>query len=216
MKVDIHIHTAKYSMCAVEPADMVVEKAIKRGIDAVIFTEHDILWDKNELLKLQSSYPDILILNGVEIWTTSGYDVLVYGNLGNFSIPDDLIKEDYFSSETELPTGMSVEKLLDRLEPEGCAFVLAHPFRYSSSIKLSDETLRRFHAIEADSSNFNYETTPLSVSLAGRLSIPTTIASDSHSVKSVGLWHIETPDFKTMEEFVLILKSGKWTHKSVS
>ncbi len=178
-----------------------VEKAIKKGLDAIIITEHDVLWRKEELEELQDKYPEILILNGVEARADSyvdWYDFLVYGPSPDFSVPGSF----------------TAEEIMDYFKPYGFAMVLAHPFRYSSKMYINDETLKMFHAIESDSSNFNPNTTKLAIEMAKRLSLPVTVASDSHCTDMVGLWYIETPEFRNMEEFVEIIKKGKWTCRS--
>jgi predicted metal-dependent phosphoesterase TrpH len=205
IKIDIHCHTAKYSPCSEQPAEDMIEAGIRRGLDGIVITEHNLLWKKEALLKLQEKYPDILILNGVELtvstYPSSGYDtydILLYG-----------LPQDY-----EIPPGrLTVEKTFDMFEPEGCAFVLAHPFRFSQTMKISDDTLRRFHAIEIDSSNFTSHTSTLSMALSERLNIAGTTASDSHSTKTTGLWYIETPRISTMEEFVQVLRKRQWKTK---
>ncbi len=175
-----------------------VEQAIKKRLDAIIITEHNVLWRKEELEELQDKYPEILILNGVEVRADAvveWYDILVYG-----PPPDSYI-----------PCSLSAEEITEYFKPYGYAMVLAHPFRYSSKMYINDETLKMFHAIESDSSNFNPNTTKLSIEMAKKLSLPVTVASDSHCTDTVGRWYIETPEFRDMEGFIEIIKKGKWT-----
>ena len=44
-----------------------MEGAVKQGLDGVI-TEHDIIWSEEEI-RLQSSYPQLTILRGIEVHT---------------------------------------------------------------------------------------------------------------------------------------------------
>ena len=94
MKVDIHCHTSKYSPCAGQSPENMVEAAIRRKMDGVVITEHDVLWKKEELEDLRNKYPQIVILNGVEISSYIRidkkihiYDILVYGLLEGEKIP---------------------------------------------------------------------------------------------------------------------------------
>jgi len=148
--------------------------------------------------------------------------MLIYGIPPGFKIltspkMDDAIKKrkmrerNVFGKITDSPT---VEEVIKYFKPAGCAFVLPHPFRFSNTMTIPDNLLKEFHAMEIDSSNFSQEDRELSIALAKRLNMKTVIASDSHNVSNTAMWYIETPEFKTMNEFVAILKSGNWTHKS--
>ena len=76
---------------------------------------------------------------------------------------------------------------------------------------IKDELLKKFSAIEVDSSKFKSENeNVMARALAERLGIPAVTASDSHYARAAGLWYIETPEFKTLGEFVRILKNKEW------
>ena len=210
IKIDIHCHTSLYSGCSIQTPEEAIEAALRRGLDGIIITEHGTLWDKEKLEKLQQKYPDFLILNGVE-YSAVSYDMLIYGMNDDCPIPDfPETDKNIFGRIHGCP---EVEQVLDYFEKPGCVFILPHPFRFNNIMKLSDKTLRRFHAIEIDSSNFHDEDRELAINLAERLKINTVIASDSHSTKTTGLWYIEIPEIKDMKDFVRIIKKGKWKHK---
>ena len=202
MKVDMHCHTSLYSGCSIQTPEDMIKTALIRGMDAVIITEHFAMWTEEELNCLQSKYPEILILNGVEITVAvysdddhDNHDILIYGLPHGF----------------ELLYGITVEEILNSFEPMNCAFVLAHPFRYTRKLLIPDNILKRFHGIEISSSNFKGSDTDLAKELSEKLALPPVTASDSHSTKSIGLWYIDTPEFTNMNEFVDILKNKKWT-----
>ncbi|HPZ10623.1 MAG TPA: PHP domain-containing protein [Candidatus Eremiobacteraeota bacterium] len=204
MRVDIHCHTSKYSGCSEQSPEEMAQMAIKRGLNAIVITEHYYTWEKEELTELQKKYPDILILNGVEITVRNYY------NSSRYDTHDILV---YGLPETYRPDWkIRIEEVLDRFEPAGCAFVLAHPFRFCHKMLIPEDILKKFHALEIDSSNFNSQDTELSLALAKKLNIPSIIASDSHSTRSTGIWYIETMEFNNMQEFLKILKSGNWTY----
>ena len=172
----------------------------RREMKGIIITEHQTLWKKEELFTLQEKYPDILILNGVELTVSSDYntyDVLLYGLAQNYEIPKRML---------------TVEEIFELFEME-CALVLAHPFRFSRVMSISDNTLRKFHGIEIDSSNFTSSTSEMAIKLSEKLDIPGTTASDSHSTKTTGLWYIDIPTISSMEEFVQVLKKRQWKIK---
>lgn len=216
MKIDIHCHTSKYSTCSRQTPEEMVEKAIKRGLDGLVITEHSRLWSENELDELQKRYPALLILTGLEL-SSKGYDILVYGLPSDFPVPEGLIKTSgaFWKGGKSSADHISVEWVLDYLRLYACAFILPHPFRYSETMNIPDKILKKFQAIEIASSNFNTEETEEAFYLAGRLDVPTTVASDSHSTDSVGLWYIETPEMKNISDFVSILKNKKWTGSNI-
>ncbi|MEQ8189800.1 MAG: PHP domain-containing protein [Candidatus Eremiobacterota bacterium] len=203
MKIDIHCHTSKYSPCSEQTPEEMIERAIRRGMKGIIITEHQRLWEKEELFKLQEKFPDILILNGVELTVSTNYntyDVLVYGLAQGYEIPKKML---------------TVEETFELFERE-CAFVLAHPFRFSRVMSISDNTLGKFHGIEIDSSNFTPGTSEMAIKLSEKFNIPCTSASDSHSTKTTGLWYIDIPEISSMEEFVQVIKKRLWKIKEVS
>ncbi len=214
IKIDIHCHTSRYSGCSIQTPEDAVETAIRRGLDGIVITEHEILWRKEELENLKQKYPGFLILNGME-YSAASYDMLIYGLSQDFSIidfpeVDKKIDTNFFGKIHNAP---EVEKVFDYCEKFGCAFILPHPFRFNPEMKLSDKTLRRFHGIEVDSSNFHDKDRNLAMKLAQKYKIPAVTASDSHSTKTIGLWYIEIPEVKNMKDFVRIIKQGKWKVK---
>ena len=57
MKVELHLHTSRYSACAVcRPAEM-MNGLIARGYEAVYITEHDAVWETAELNDLRRQFP---------------------------------------------------------------------------------------------------------------------------------------------------------------
>ncbi|MEQ8187448.1 MAG: PHP-associated domain-containing protein [Candidatus Eremiobacterota bacterium] len=217
IKIDIHCHTSLYSGCSIQTPEDAVETAIRRGIDGIVITEHDILWKKEELAKLQQKYPGFLILNGIE-YSAESYDMLIYGIPENCLIPgspkmDEKISKLKIKTKNifgRIPDALKVEHVLDYFGKLGCAFILPHPFRFNTEMKLSIKTIKRFHGIEVDSSNFHDEDRELAMKLTQKYKIPAVTASDSHSTKTIGLWYIEIPEIKNMKDFVRIIKQGKW------
>jgi len=67
MKVELHLHTSRYSGCATATPFELMEALIGYGYDAVFVTEHDTVWPDWELRQLQEEFQDIRILPGVEL-----------------------------------------------------------------------------------------------------------------------------------------------------
>ena len=77
-RVDLHVHTRRYSPCAesLDP-EMLPETAAAMGLDGVVITEHDHLWPAREIAALNRSSPGPRIYRGVEISTSSGHFVVI-------------------------------------------------------------------------------------------------------------------------------------------
>jgi predicted metal-dependent phosphoesterase TrpH len=79
MRVDIHVHTGKYSGCAVDTPETMVEGAIAAGLDGIVLSEHDLVWPSTLLADLQLRYPQIRLFSGAEMTTLEGEHVLALG-----------------------------------------------------------------------------------------------------------------------------------------
>lgn len=118
MLIDLHVHTSNYSACAKEPAEAILAMAFERGLDGVVLTEHNVIWPDEAFLPLHDKFPGLKIFRGIEIHTTEGEDLLVYGitDTGPFGVE---------------PT---TTRVMEVARATGAAVVLAHPLRYRESI----------------------------------------------------------------------------------
>lgn len=95
-----------------------VERAIAVGLDALVLTEHNIVWPQDELAPLQDRYPEIKLLRGIEVTSAEGDDFLVYG----------VTESGVFSG------GMPAHDVARVTHDRGGAIVLAHPYRYRPTV----------------------------------------------------------------------------------
>ena len=140
MLIDCHIHTSEHSSCAVIDAYAICSLALKRGLDAVVFTDHHHRWNRDELSPLRNAFPDLGLYSGVEISLEGRQDLLVIG-------PD--------VPETT-PRPVSFASLKKSLRPvrEEAFIVLAHAFRYIDHIPPAlEEILEYVDALELNSVN---------------------------------------------------------------
>ncbi|WP_045221929.1 PHP domain-containing protein [Desulfonatronum thioautotrophicum] len=79
MRIDCHFHTTLYSCCSFVSPEIACEIAIARGLDALIFTEHGVYWEKERLATLQARYPKVRLYSGIEIALSEGYHVVAFG-----------------------------------------------------------------------------------------------------------------------------------------
>jgi predicted metal-dependent phosphoesterase TrpH len=110
IKADFHIHTT-FSDDSITPAKILVERlAAHPFVKVAAVTDHGSVDGLSITRKLAASYPDILIIPGVEITTTKG-DIVV---LGTEELP---------------PKPWTVENVVDFAKETSCVSVAVHPFR---------------------------------------------------------------------------------------
>src|SRR5512133_3603561 len=115
MKVELHLHTSRYSGCAGNtPAEM-MEALIAAGYSAVFITEHSVVWPQREIDELQKAFPQIRIFGGVELsfGTDSAQHLLILG-----------------TSDMNYLTCKTPADAISRARAEGNLAILAHPFRW--------------------------------------------------------------------------------------
>ena len=65
MKVELHLHTFRYSGCSTATPQQLMAELIRCGYEAVYITEHDTMWSDWEIDNLQKEFPQIRIFPGV-------------------------------------------------------------------------------------------------------------------------------------------------------
>ncbi len=183
MLVDLHCHTTRSQDSRLSPVDAAVT-AREAGLDAVCFTEHDVLWSVDEVraLSREHGFP---VLAGVEVSTEIGH-VLAYG------LPEFDLSLRRFAL------------LVERARECGAALVMAHPYRRHFRFEVpavltgADVTkaMRRrglsdVAALESGNGATRLIENTLAGEVATRLGLPTTAGSDAHSTERIGLWATE-------------------------
>ncbi len=118
-RVDLHVHTRRYSPCAELLDPRLLENQIhKRGLYGVVITEHDALWRKREIESLNKGLGDIRIYRGVEVSTESGHFVVIGLDSMNGVAP-----------------GISVKDLIEKAKRVDAAVILVHHHLVYSNIR---------------------------------------------------------------------------------
>lgn len=192
MLIDHHLHTSRYSPDSSIAPESLVEQARAVGLDAVILTEHDTLWPRQELAELNRRGGP-LVLAGVEVSAREGH-FLVYG------LPD----------LEATPPGVTLKDLLAAVRRHEAAIVAAHPFRWGQDFEaLVREFGPVFDAIELVSKNVTPETRRLAAKLLSRWPMAATGSSDAHELEQVGYYHSEvTPPVRSLPDFIAALRAG--------
>ncbi len=180
MKVELHLHTHRYSPCArLTPAEA-MERLIATGYDAVYLTEHNAVWSDWEVAHLAEQFPDIRIFPGVEVAinpsSTEGFQhLLVLGT-----------HDACYIELAEKPAD-----LLAKARNEGCLTVLAHPYRWSTAARMLDAG-RRPDAIEGLTCNHEPAMAQRAMLTSAEMGIPLVHAGDVHAMDFIDRYWIET------------------------
>ena len=175
MKVQLHLHTSRYSdCCAVTPSEM-MQAAIREGYEAVFITEHDAVWQDHELAWLRGQFPSLRIFPGLELSIgTWVQHLLVLGT-------NDPVYLDI--SETQ--------KLLETAREGGHLTVLAHPLRWAEGAQMIHDG-HLPDAMEYFTPNHDPYRARQAKDLADRLGLPVVNSGDVHSVEMLQPYWIES------------------------
>lgn len=203
--IDLHVHTNRYSPCAVSSAIEMMRAAVLAGLDGIAITEHWHKYDR-ELLhheREKAGASDLIVLVGAELSSDSatGYpaDFLVFG------CSPPVGPGEYVPSE----------QLVELIHQAGGIVIPAHPFRFSSDVGRLQAALP-VDAIEVLNSNCDDLQSYLAHEAAISRSLPEVAGSDAHETHRVGRYStaFERP-VTTEEELIAAVKEGAcWPHSS--
>ena len=183
--VDLHLHTNRGSSDSnLAPRDL-VERARTIGIGAICITEHDNMWDVNEMSALAND-SGVVFLHGMEVTTDMGH-------IGVFGL------ERYVGGIYKL------DELRKVVDAAGGILVANHPFRYKLDPRFSfinpdhqpidvehperAAKLKIFEmvdAIEVLNGACSEDENVFALRVARLLGVAEVAGSDSHSAPSVG------------------------------
>ena len=177
MKVELHCHTTRYSPCARQSPEELMEQFARAGYDAVYITEHDAVWKADELEDLQRRFPRLRIYPGVEL--------MVDGSLLQHLLVLGTCDPDYVEMR------FNAQAVLAKARAEGHLTVLAHPFRWEGGADmLAGPALP--DAIEYHTSNQDGTAAHRSLMESLRLRLAVVNTGDSHGSDFVNRFWIET------------------------
>jgi hypothetical protein len=177
MKIELHMHTSRYSLCAVDPPEVMIERLVETGYEAVFITEHDAVWTEQELAEMQVQFPQIRLFSGLELTIPSKRG---FGHLLILGTRDRM-----FLSLND------PGEILARARRHQCLTVLAHPYRWDGAGELLAEGYFP-DAIEFRTPNHERLHGRMSVATADRLCLPMVNSGDVHRVDFINRFWIET------------------------
>ncbi len=193
MRIDIHVHSSRYSPCSWQPPEEMIQAAVTAGLDGIVFTEHDLRWPQQELDRLQQVAPGLKLFSGAEMTTAEGEHVLVYGDMD-------------YSRLRAFTAGVNLCLLVREM---GGVSVLAHPSRWGQLP--APALLEAVDGLEVSSSNITYSMSRKAEQLA-RLNGKTMVAaSDSHHKSTLGKFALEFfADIKSEADLAATIRRGQF------
>jgi hypothetical protein len=184
--IDMHVHTSRYSDCGKSSPEEMIACAEQVGLQALVFTEHHILWPQHELDALQIRFPRVLLMTGIEVETLEGEDLLIYG----------VRQEGLFFRK--MPTIAA----LQLAHSHGGFVTLAHPYRYTDHVAMELEQAH-VDGVEVMSIHILNYARAQAQSLCQNWQVLPMAASDAHHVSALGLYAIRLV-LPIRDEFELI------------
>jgi len=179
MRIDLHIHTSPLSACSyIDPRDL-VQEAQRLKLDGICLTEHQVLWDPDQVDKLARE-AGIKIFRGNEFTTNQG-DVLVFG---------------FFEDIKEL---LMIQELREKVQKAGGYMIAAHPFRGFKTFGIGqlqmtvEQASRRkvfefVDAVEIGNGKLSPDENDMARKVAETLNLPGTGGSDAHRIDELATW----------------------------
>ena len=202
MRIDLHTHTSPRSPCSsIDPLELVRE-ASRLGLDGICLTEHQVLWQPDEIAELAQETP-VKIFRGNEFTTNQG-DILVFGY------------------EEDIKELLTIEELRDRVAAVEGFMIAAHPFRGFKTFGIGqlqmtvEQACNRkmfdyVDALEIRNGKVSDEENEMAARVADRLGLPGTAGSDAHRLDEVGKW---VTDFERAieneQELIEELRAGRF------
>jgi predicted metal-dependent phosphoesterase TrpH len=191
-KLDLHVHSANSGDNDADPEETIV-CAIERGLHGITFTEHYSYEASEPVELLKEKYAkQILILRGVEFSAAEGH-CLVFG------VNTDKLAMKY----------APIRDVVAKVHEAGGVAIPSHPYRSINSIGDLVRTLD-LCAIEGfngcNMNAFNEK----ALDAAREMNISFTGGSDAHASKEVGSCYTEFMDLVTPDNFIELLKAGRY------
>ena len=198
MKVELHLHTSRYSMCADATPFELMDALIESGYDAVFLTEHDAVWSDWEIEDLRGRYPAIRIFSGVEI--TFSWDPIQHLLVLGTNDPAYL--------EIEDPVAV-----VRRAREAGHLTIAAHPFRWDGAGEVLEQDPPP-DAIEYRTCNQNAAQALQALTAAVERKLPLVNSGDVHALSFVNRYWIETTrPLAEAQDIRPIVLGGHYTNK---
>lgn len=176
--IDLHVHTSRYSSCSRLQPERLGLLADSLPVEAIVITEHDAIWPREELQQLQDRIgANLRLFRAVEVSTSEGH-VLAY----------------HLQDDRPLTPGMPLDELVRMAREDEAALVLAHPGRFIQSVPEGRGTCWDYlSAVEVMSNNITEPMIAQVRQAVAALEKPVVAGSDAHVAEIVGLYATSFP-----------------------
>jgi predicted metal-dependent phosphoesterase TrpH len=189
-KLDLHVHSRELSGCAKSSAEEMILAAIGRGIDGLVFTDHDRLVPPRRIEELRRRYAPFMIHGGIEVMVSVEH-VLVLG----------------LSASCLETRRWSYPDLHGFVRDAGGYLVLAHPYRFRDTVEIDIGSYPP-DAIELRSKNIRPKDEHRIRALAESVGAQLVCNSDAHRAKDVGSYYnLVQADSLGLETLVELLRT---------
>jgi predicted metal-dependent phosphoesterase TrpH len=187
IKADLHVHTKYSSDASIDPKTLVDRLNAHSTIKAVAITDHNTVEGYHRVRQLASTYPDILILPGVEIATPEG-DLIV---LGTAELP---------------PKPWDVKEVISFAKSNDYVTIVAHPYReYGLGSSAKNYAV---DAIETLNGSTPWQANKLAENLAKEMGLPGVAGTDAHNIDELWRVYTEIQASLDIEEILEAVRKG--------
>jgi len=194
VRIDLHVHTSFGSACAeLHNPDTLPEAMEKQNLNGVVITEHNTLWPRDMIRKLNRRLPpNRRIYSGVEV-STSRCHVVVIG----------------LDQPVEIFSGMTPELLCSIATHNLAVAILVHPYLTSNGFDPDKERLPGFHGMEVASTMTRGDFRIKTLILCKKSNIFPVAGSDAHCSENLGKAFTCFPHLPADEkELAFMIKQG--------
>lgn len=192
-KIDLHVHSL-YSMDNDADPEETIVRAIELGLDGIAFTEHYYYHASEPVEALKEKYRNaIVIFRGVEFSAAEGH-CLVFG------VDTDGLGIKY----------APVAELISAVNNAGGVVIPSHPYRPGTSLGDLIRDVNGIAGLEGCNGANMHAYNAKAIELATALKLPYTGGSDAHAPQEVGSCYTEFFEPVTYENFIRLLKAGKY------
>ena len=192
VKIDLHLHTNRYSPCSRLSPEELAAIAPFTGLDGIVVTEHNFSWTLSEIEDLQSQTDSVRFYRGVEADVREGHFLIIGAD----------IKEKW-------KPGRTLRDLVSLAKEQDAALIWAHPGRFSS-LPAADDLPGEYLALdglEVMSGNIQEKHRDGISRMLALLKKPQVAGSDSHISLTVGTYATMFPELpRTEKELARMIK----------
>jgi predicted metal-dependent phosphoesterase TrpH len=192
-KIDLHVHSKFSGDNEADPEESII-RAIELGLHGVAFTEHYYYEASEPVEILKEKYKNgIRIYRGVEFSAAEGHCLI-------FGVDTDKLSIKY----------APIADIIQIVNESGGVVIPSHPYRPGTSLGDLVRSVEGICAIEGCNGCNMHAFNVKAIEAARALNLPYTGGSDAHASQDVGSCFTEFSEEVTHENFIGLLKSGKY------